>query len=76
MADFYVTASFNIIEGQPMDVCWGRDLHRGVGGEIKFRPKRKKEHLIIEGRKVPLLYGDEMPQDPRILVQHGASIQR
>ena len=68
IAESVFTASFYIIEGQPMDICWGNDLMNEIGCEIHFGEKILK----IGGKTVPILEGDELPQDIEILQQHDA----
>ena len=67
IAESVFTASFYIIEGQPMDICWGNDLIHEHGCQIDFG----KDILKIGGKTVPILEGDELPQNIEILQQHG-----
>ena len=67
IAESVFTASFYIIEGQPMDICWGNDLLRELGYEINLGTNILK----IGGQTVPILEGDELPQNIEILRQHG-----
>ena len=68
MADGVLNASFLIIEGQPMDICWGLDLMGQHGCSLS------RENLKIGGRDVPALDKDELPKDIETLQQHGPII--
>ena len=69
IAENVLNSSFYIIEGQPMDICWGLDLIDKIGCNIQFG---KEMSLKIGGKDVPVLKKDELPQDIEILRQHGA----
>ena len=68
MAKNRLIASFYIIEGQPMDICWGIDLMKQLGCSIQWGEEMS---LKIGGKFVPVLKEDEMPQDIEILRMHG-----